>query len=565
MARKGFVFLGMGMMIFFFASLASAGVPHMINYQGKLTAAYYPVHLGGCLNDTVQMIFSIYPDTLGSPADWTETQTEVVVKDGIFSVLLGAVDTIPQAVFDGNVKYLGVQVESDPEMRPLKPMVSVAYAYRAGTADGSSGDDGDWAFRITDTADTTLITGGAWGIARYGNTLYGNADSTHVNLGVACTTGLSGYSHKYCTIGGGWFNAALWNYVTVGGGAWNRAEYDCATVGGGCANTASGQRATVGGGGGNTADYQYSTVAGGSGNFAGGGRSSIGGGQDNTASSGFSTIGGGSNNTASNDYATIGGGRSNTGNGYVSTIGGGWENSASGYCATVTGGRNNTASGDYATVAGRWCAARDDYCFAAGNRAKANHAGSVVIAASSYSSDSDSVQSGGDEQMVFRADSGIYITNTSGLAAYDGNKLINTSSGAYLTISGVWTDASDRNSKENFTAVDGKELLKKIATLPITQWNYKVDSDEIKHIGPVAQDFYGIFGLGYDDKTISGHDLASIALVAIQELANSSQKRKAEIGQLEAEVVELQEIVELILAERQKQGNGQNTQSGMKR
>ena len=134
MLRKSIVFLAIGGVVFFFVSLTSAEVPHMVNYQGKLTDAG-----GGLVNDTVQMTFSIYPDTLGSPADWSETQMEVIVENGIFNVLLGAVDTIPSAVFDGNVKYLGVQVESDPEMRPLKPMVSVPYAYRAGSADGSGG------------------------------------------------------------------------------------------------------------------------------------------------------------------------------------------------------------------------------------------------------------------------------------------------------------------------------------------------------------------------------------------------------------------------------------------
>jgi hypothetical protein len=136
MLRKGFVLMMMGTVIFFLGSFSSADVPHMINYQGKLTTA-----AGGCLNDTVEMAFSIYPDTLGSAADWSETQTEVVVKEGIFNVLLGAVDTIPSAVFDGNIKYLGVQVESDPEMRPLKPIVSVAYAYRAGAVNCSDCDD----------------------------------------------------------------------------------------------------------------------------------------------------------------------------------------------------------------------------------------------------------------------------------------------------------------------------------------------------------------------------------------------------------------------------------------
>jgi len=131
MARKSLVLLVMGMVVFFLCSVSSADVPDSINYQGKLTTA-----AGGCVNDTVQMTFSIYPDTLpGTTADWTETQMQVVVKDGIFDVLLGSVTPLPASLFDGNAKYLGVQVESDPEMRPLKPMVSVAYAFRSEWAD----------------------------------------------------------------------------------------------------------------------------------------------------------------------------------------------------------------------------------------------------------------------------------------------------------------------------------------------------------------------------------------------------------------------------------------------
>ena len=140
MLRKSFVLLVVGTVMFFLCSNSSADVPHMINYQGKLTTAS-----GGCLNDTVQMTFSIYPDTLGSPADWTETQTEVVVKDGIFNVLLGSVNPISASVFDGSIKYLGVQVESDPEMSPLKPMVTASYAFRsqeADTADYARAADG---------------------------------------------------------------------------------------------------------------------------------------------------------------------------------------------------------------------------------------------------------------------------------------------------------------------------------------------------------------------------------------------------------------------------------------
>jgi hypothetical protein len=149
MLRKGFVLMMMGTVIFFLYSFSSADVPHMINYQGRLTTAS-----GGCLNDTVQMTFTIYSDSLGVSPDWTETQTEVAIKEGVFSVLLGAVDTIPTTVFDGSTKYLGVQVETDPEMRPLKPMVSTSYAFgshrsqEADTADyaraAPAASDGDW-------------------------------------------------------------------------------------------------------------------------------------------------------------------------------------------------------------------------------------------------------------------------------------------------------------------------------------------------------------------------------------------------------------------------------------
>jgi hypothetical protein len=130
MACKKSVLL-VGTVAFLLCSVSYADVPPMINYQGKLATA-----AGGCLNDTVAMTFSIYSDSLGVSGEWTETQTQVVVKEGIFSVLLGSVNPIPDTVFDGGIRYLGVQVESDLEMSPLRPMVSVAYAYRARTADG---------------------------------------------------------------------------------------------------------------------------------------------------------------------------------------------------------------------------------------------------------------------------------------------------------------------------------------------------------------------------------------------------------------------------------------------
>ena len=100
---------------------------------------------------------------------------------------------------------------------------------------------------------------------------------------------------------------------------------------------------------------------------------------------------------------------------------------------------------------------------------------------------------------------------------------IEHSSGAHLTPGGDWTNASDKNLKENFTKVNGEELLEKIEDLPITEWNYKNEGESVKHIGPTAQDFQSAFGVGSDDKSISTVDPSGIALAAIKELIKQNQ------------------------------------------
>ncbi len=160
-------------------TLASAQVPQMINYQGKLTTQE-----GGCLNDTVSMTFTIYSDDQGTVVDWTEDQDSVVVKAWIFNVLLGSVNPIPASVFDGSTKYLGVQVESDPEMRPLKPMVSVAYAYRAATADSGYVDCEDCDDRFVNMQGPDSVVASS-GTAFLGKTAGTSTAETHGIQGYA--------------------------------------------------------------------------------------------------------------------------------------------------------------------------------------------------------------------------------------------------------------------------------------------------------------------------------------------------------------------------------------------
>jgi hypothetical protein len=251
------------------------------------------------------------------------------------------------------------------------------------------------------------------------------------------------------------------------------------------------------------------------------------------------------------DYSVIGGGHSNqTEDASYATVSGGHTAIAVGNYAAIGGGYWQYAYGDYSTIpGGRYNSAIGQSSFAAGTLARAWHPGSIVIAANNgldaggLFHESDSVWTDRGDQMVLRADSGFYLTDQSGQAYNGENRWLNTSTGAHLTTTGIWADNSDKNTKENFTEIDGQEILRRLSGMPITQWNYKIDEDGIMHIGPVAQDFYAAFGLGYDDKTIAPIDEAGIALAAIKELHRKTKK----IDELEAKIAHLEKLIQQLL------------------
>jgi hypothetical protein len=118
-----------------------------------------------------------------------------------------------------------------------------------------------------------------------------------------------------------------------------------------------------------------------------------------------------------------------------------------------------------------------------------------------------------------------------------------------LRVNGTFVSASDRNVKENFRAVDARDVLDKVAALPISRWNYKADPDS-PHLGPMAQDFHAAFGVGPDEKHIATVDADGVALAAIQGLnlkveaqQTALQERDARIARLESELAELRSLV----------------------
>jgi trimeric autotransporter adhesin len=324
-------------------SLVTSVIDRTITYQGILkTSSGTAVP-----NSTYNLTFRIYDQSSGGSALWTSIAIPVMTSSGLFSTLLGPI-SLP---FD-TTYYVSIQVAGDVEMS-RQMMTMSPYSASADTANYAKAAIGDskWSFRITDTADTILVTGGRWGIARNGNVLWGNADSTHVNLGVQCTTGTSGYNNKYCTVGGGYRNIASGYYSTVGGGYRDSSGGDYSTIGGGYDNTASRYYSAIGGGAGNISSGDASVIGGGAGNAASGSAAAIGGGYENTASDLFSSIGGGYSNTASGYSSAIGGGYLNAASGGNTTIGGGFYNTASGSYSAIGGGSSDTVNAVYGGVA----------------------------------------------------------------------------------------------------------------------------------------------------------------------------------------------------------------------
>jgi len=114
----------------------------------------------------------------------------------------------------------------------------------------------------------------------------------------------------------------------------------------------------------------------------------------------------------------------------------------------------------------------------------------------------------------------------------------------------AFSSSSDRNLKENFAPVSPREVLEKVAALPISRWNFKGD-DATPHVGPMAQDFHAAFGLGEDDKHIATVDADGVALAAIQGLNQKLGEKETRIQSLEKELAALKEIVTRLSNQRE--------------
>jgi hypothetical protein len=187
--------------------------------------------------------------------------------------------------------------------------------------------------------------------------------------------------------------------------------------------------------------------------------------------------------------------------------------STAGGGSSVSIGENNTATG-YASVA-------------LGYHAHTNaRPGSFVFGDFSTP---DTIRSAANHQATFRVAGGFRIFTSPNLL-----------SGVTIAANGSsWDVVSDRGRKENVLALDGEDLLARVVGVPVTTWNYVAQGREVRHVGPMAQDWHRAFGLNGDSLTINSGDFDGVNLAAIQALERRTAEQRARIDALERENTEL--------------------------
>jgi len=569
-----------------------AGATASATISGGVVTAITPINAGSGYTSTptvtiapppAAIVYTTYWSHDGTSTSGIEPTTAVsaTVRDGLFTVGLG--DTTV-----ANMTALGAALFQQPNLQlrlwfnngvngfaALSPLQNLSGAPYAGHANSASSLSGN-------------------GIVRVNGSMVGGYSGNIISNGV-----VGGF------IGGGGANSLPnWvggNYATVLGGAGNSAS--------GFYSTAIGFKSTATGvgslaaGDGCTASGNGSTALGGAATARGINSTAMG---ESSVASALAATAMGYHTTASGSSSTALGGLT-TASGDNSTAMGAFA-AASGESSTAMG-RSTTASGVSSTAMGRDTLAGGNYSTAMGYQSEARGVASVAIGASaSAAHDNTFVWSDGSignyfdstapNQFLIRAAGGVGIgtvapqasLHVASRATFPQAQLLLTQTAndyarlqmgvgtnskwmfavqpaaapnlefylgesklAELTSSGAmfaqsFNPPSDRNAKENFDPVIPQEVLKKVAGLTISRWNFIGDT-ATPHVGPMAQDFHAAFGLGTDDKHIATVDADGVALAAIQGLNQKVEAAERENTALKDRVEMLEKLLRKLVKE----------------
>lgn len=98
---------------------------------------------------------------------------------------------------------------------------------------------------------------------------------------------------------------------------------------------------------------------------------------------------------------------------------------------------------------------------------------------------------------------------------------------------------SSRSAKTDIVPVKPTEVMEKLKKMEVAEWRYKKSEKNDRHISPMAEDFYSLFQFGPSKKHINPNDLASVAIIAAQELQKKAEVVNSETQVLKSDTQEL--------------------------
>ena len=127
------------LLFLFLVSLSAEvlAIPTVLTHQGQITGTN-----GTPISGAANVDFKLYRHETGGSAIWSQTLS-VTFDSGAYSVTLGpGTPELSTEFFDGSDAYLGITLEGAAEFEPRQKIVSVPYAFRAGSVTGEVNAEG---------------------------------------------------------------------------------------------------------------------------------------------------------------------------------------------------------------------------------------------------------------------------------------------------------------------------------------------------------------------------------------------------------------------------------------
>ena len=138
--------------------------------------------------------------------------------------------------------------------------------------------------------------------------------------------------------------------------------------------------------------------------------------------------------------------------------------------------------------------------------------------------------------MVLRATGFFYLSDVGGTASIPAGRFLNTSTGAYLTTGGTWTNSSSRELKFDIEPLKNEEytdILEKLVDLDVVHFKYKSEPD-VAHIGMIAEDVPAEMA-SPDRKGIPTADAIAFLVAAVKAQQSQIEQLKATVNELKKE------------------------------